>query len=38
VISTPANKITSSFVLLFEQDFLLGLHGILLLVLLFIIM
>jgi hypothetical protein len=37
MISTPANKVTSFFVLLFERGYLLGLRGILLLVLLFII-
>jgi hypothetical protein len=36
--STPANKATSSFVLIFERGCLLGLRGILLLVLVFIIM
>jgi hypothetical protein len=37
MISTPTDKATSSFVLLFERGYLFGLHGILLLILFFII-
>jgi hypothetical protein len=38
MISAPANKATIFFVLLFERDYLLGLCGVLLLVIPFIIM